>query len=1190
MNEEIVKILFPEGKLVSPEMLETASELGILELQRYFGSRGGFLRPGVFAPALDTNKLLPVTTPSGITVSAGRGITSSGYFVSVATGGVSWTTDLASNLNKTLFIKYHTDVDDTIQSLDPTSGIYEDVATIKSQDGDSIFFWATYTPSSDPTMTLYPDSIPLGKLIQVGGNYSFLLGDGHRRLALPLIPFVDVGHYDGEFTPNVESFCSLYEFLSSCGHSTRSTTNPFGLSTTDISLLLATVKSIVYRAGIPAQDLLTDDNKDYLKCEVAAGFGGEDILVNSGMAIDWEGHLIDVSANQVYTKVPDDNTWYYFAIKYYETTGSKDYYEFTLTTADYGQSDRVNLARVKKNGGVLSIIDERQTMLCRGYYPVQVAPGVPTDLELETGYDDENIHSDVDTVYGTGASSSMRERRAGNSLSYITATWTASSGDPIAYELTIVPLTNLGVPIDDQRSRAKAIITTNPTPDNYYTFHNMQTGVKYQVKVRSVGRPPTHAESSWSTADTIIAGVGDVLTMSPITLTEKYFGGNVSSGQAQSETTTRYQPQGIEVSWVAVVGAYQYEVYGMKNSTPNIDTPASRRACDFVWRGTNLKCFIPAIDGEKWYVRARCYDSGGFPSDQTTAQISFGDATPPSIPTNLNLETGLMDDIIPPAQMLGRQAQPVLPRMAYIRASWTASTDNKTGVARYDIWIAPDKRQSPGTPDADLMMIAMSYQQSVSPPVYYTFLNLRAGVKYWVKVRAVDGRGNMSDFCSPVSIVAGNENLPSPVQPILMCESATNAVKIQWDTDPNAIGYEVFVRESADPGTNPDIRWLYTTTPSNMVVYNVPTSGTSKYLYVRVRPYNGAGFYGEISDVQVVQPTVLDATAFATAMMTISDAEGILQEVVRARRDFEDMDGRMLAMESAQGFNWEYVRVVAKSGGQYRSIQQAVDSIPDNVHPYLIIIVHDGGDSINTINDYDQSVDIGDKWVGFLGIGQPTIGPNYGRITSTYAGYDAGHIWKLDSINVICNNEQTFNHLVLMGKQNSTEIPVVRNCLFYHRGITPAGDYPSAWKLKNFQAGTVAIDNCRIRVDGTNTHCIAEDENNANHNLTCSSHKLMILRSRLYAASGNCVYIKVKVCNIENVFVYDNIMLTNNGTSPSCDCYSSDGTYNLKASGNRWNVVPILGGGHWTTIDYGSFGSEISNVTFDKDDLWVDII
>lgn len=1066
-DKPIVKILYPGPDfLVTRDQLEYSSEIAIREIYRNFSQYGLFLKPGILAVRIDDDILMPTVTSNGVSVSPGFAVTYNGQVISVF-NSIDLDVDLSQHVGDTLFIRYSTVVTDTLRTRTPSSGYYESVTVEKSNSSDILFWVSDYDPSFDSNLNQYPDSVPLGKLIQVVGAYSFLIGDGYRRLALPKIPFIAGGHWFGEFEPSVEQFVSLYNFLACEGHGTRTVSNPYGLTTSDIQFLKESLKSLILVAGIPVRDFVSDPNKDFLKV-VQVGSGV--VQVQPGLAIDWNGNYLYVSNKQNVT-VPNDNIWYYLAIKYLETTpiggAPKDYYQFTLTTTNYGQTDRINLARVKFDGVDTLVIDERQALVCRGFSEEPTPPPKVTGLTLTTGFDEDDVaKTEIDSIYGDGSADSMVERRSsvGGCKAWIKASWNASTGEVIAYEVALHKIDDSGNPVDGGLQMMRIGTYYGTTPETKITFHGLTPGVKFTCKVRAIGRPPWEKRGEYSDSQSIIAGVGASLTMSEITLTEVY--GYSQIGDAEGLRADGY----VKVSWNSVLGAKSYEVYAQLDSYPDITTSSGRRNVRFIWRGTSLNCLIPAVNGEHWYVVARCYDSGGFPSSNiSTGNILYGDIEPPTVPSSLILETGLMKDLIPTSMLSPfTQASPA-PELAYIRAHWSESTDDKSGVAGYEVWIAPDKKTNPGIPDEAYMEVATVLMQSRVPPLNYTFKNLKTGVKYWVKVRAFDKRGNYSDWCSPVSIIAGIGNTISPPQaPVLTTMSMTNAIKIMWNNVENAYGYEVYVRENADPGANPSLEYLYETTKRTYSIYHAPTSGsTPSVYYIRVRAYDDRGVKGSISDVVTAVPVVIDAGAFLSLKNEIEQARGtanslgqrldigltsdgrikaiteVESEIADARSGYATIGERLSALLRGQ-IDWKYVRIVAKEGGQYSSIQAAVNSITTSDTHLVIVMPGIYSEDIDDSN-FPSCV----KNLLIVGLGKVVLIGNVFLHTPKMV--------LLDNIEIVVTQGSGYLLSYTGGTTYNYKPLVVRNCIVKQLSTSSSGCMHIC--------GKVVIDNCYLYSD-----------------------------------------------------------------------------------------------------------------------------
>jgi len=87
-----------------------------------------------------------------------------------------------------------------------------------------------------------------------------------------------------------------------------------------------------------------------------------------------------------------------------------------------------------------------------------------------------------------------------------------------------------------------------------------------------------------------------------------------------------------------------------------------------------------------------------------------------------------------------------------------------------------------------------------------TFHHLQPGVKYRVRVRAVDGQGNLGPYSNAVDIIAGigSAARASDAVASLTVVAYQQGVKVAWNAHANARGYEVYVTEGATTPADPD--------------------------------------------------------------------------------------------------------------------------------------------------------------------------------------------------------------------------------------------------------------------------------------------------------------------------------------------------------------------------------------------------
>lgn len=97
------------------------------------------------------------------------------------------------------------------------------------------------------------------------------------------------------------------------------------------------------------------------------------------------------------------------------------------------------------------------------------------------------------------------------------------------------------------------------------------------------------------------------------------------------------------------------------------------------------------------------------------------------------------------------------------------------------------------------------YFKNYPPRQAVTFHGLLPCVKYRLRVRAVDGEGNVGPYSNPVDIIAGLGSTSQPTSPVasLVVTDYPLGVKVTWNAMTGAKGYEVYSTKGAAPG-DPD--------------------------------------------------------------------------------------------------------------------------------------------------------------------------------------------------------------------------------------------------------------------------------------------------------------------------------------------------------------------------------------------------
>ena len=156
----------------------------------------------------------------------------------------------------------------------------------------------------------------------------------------------------------------------------------------------------------------------------------------------------------------------------------------------------------------------------------------------------------------------------------------------------------------------------------------------------------------------------------------------------------------------------------------------------------------------------------------------------------------------------------------------------------------------------------MAYkQQDYSPQQSVTFHNLQAGVKYRVRVRAVDGEGNVGAYSNPVDIIAGigNKSQLNVSGYNLSLNAVANGVHVNWDEVPDtryhddgvAAGYELYFTQGSSTPPDP--------TPGNAAQLRYQGNGryafipatSTYYVKVLIRCYDIFGRYADPADNEI---------------------------------------------------------------------------------------------------------------------------------------------------------------------------------------------------------------------------------------------------------------------------------------------------------------------------------------------------
>jgi len=122
----------------------------------------------------------------------------------------------------------------------------------------------------------------------------------------------------------------------------------------------------------------------------------------------------------------------------------------------------------------------------------------------------------------------------------------------------------------------------------------------------------------------------------------------------------------------------------------------------------------------------------------------------------------------------------------------------------------------------------MAYkQQDYTPQQSVTFHDLQPGVKYRVRVRALDGNGNVGAYSNPVDIIAGlgSSSQASSAVASLTVVGYPLGVKASWNVMTGAQGYEIYMTEGSappDPDPSNKAQLVYRGNSNDVIVQATP--------------------------------------------------------------------------------------------------------------------------------------------------------------------------------------------------------------------------------------------------------------------------------------------------------------------------------------------------------------------------------
>lgn len=565
-----------------------------------------------------------------------------------------------------------------------------------------------------------------------------------------------------------------------------------------------------------------------------------------------------------------------------------------------------------------------------------------------------------------------------------------------------------------------------------------------------------------------------------------------------------------------------------------------------------------------------------------------GDTTPPTDPSNLVLTTGIMgNDDIPLYDKTKYVAK--AERLAWIKAAWDASIDTGSGLANYEIYLIPLSK-------SDVELLDKRQEQKVKysasdPRTDITFQNLTPGVKYRVKVRAIDNCGNLSNFIQDDVIAGGSKEIPDACADVLDSEPTITAdddgIRINWavksEYQEKVIGFEFCWTD--DGVTNPDFdnknhRQIFT--KRNFIVLPAKMSSEDATITIKAK-MRAVDRSGQHCTTPKTLPDTnakkypADLSAFATELKNARgntpslnarlnvgiDADGILKpisemesEIASSRGGYPTLKDRIDALASA-GVDWKYVRIVAKDS-QFSTIQAAVNSIPDYTsgtpNKYALLIMP---------GIYEEVIDIqGKAWLMFFGFGAVVLG----TLKCQSALDDYHNLIYMEGMRIInTTSEQYATELACADNVNESIYPIFKNCYLINES-TNAGDYA----LKIVGGRHLKIYDSYFRASGANNWAVDIGLSAGNGHIKLKGSTFIC--GNVTVGSNGVVTMQ---SGGETTYIYDCVF---NAASDLPAMYQASGI--VKFAHNRYTTAPAGA----ATYDFGTLDN-ISNVLFDNDDL-----
>ncbi|HUU82608.1 MAG TPA: hypothetical protein VM243_03795, partial [Phycisphaerae bacterium] len=321
---------------------------------------------------------------------------------------------------------------------------------------------------------------------------------------------------------------------------------------------------------------------------------------------------------------------------------------------------------------------------------------------------------------------------------------------------------------------------------------------------------------------------------------------------------------------------------------------------------------------------------------------------------------------------------------------------------------------------------------------------LTPAVNYRVRVCSMGDwfQSSASAWCTPVTAIAGGAKV-IPASCADSLEAITtlavdSGIKVSWSRvgayAAEIAGVEVCWTDDGSTPSFTNLSHKHAFVTHDHVVLPVPFSTTAVPVTAKValRCVDRAGRH--CTTALALTPLTTKSTGLSIASMAaelvtargdsaslaarLGSVSTLEDEVTSARLTYSSVSQAIQAV-SRSGVLWGNVRIVAKTGGQYTTIQAAVTSVT-GTDPCVILIMP---------GTYAEDVDVTDKVVDFVGLGKVVV---EGHL---HTSGDFMYVSLIENIRFINASPTEADPLLTLSGENGCH---VRHCQFVYAGLADA--------------------------------------------------------------------------------------------------------------------------------------------------------